>query len=158
MAPFEVLGVDHIDLTVTDLVRSIAFYDKVLVALGFRRLPGDSYVVWSNAQMNIALRPAAPEERGTGFNRYRVGLHHLALKAKSREDVDRFYELLLREGVAVLDPPADYPQYGPQYYAVFFTDPDGMKLELVHFPWGYWRKVQTEGSDVRPRYAPRGDS
>ena len=38
------------------------------------------------------------------------------------------------------------------YYAVFFADPDGMKLELVHYPWGYWRKVQTEGRDPRPRY------
>ena len=106
----------------------------------------------------FALRLAGPEERGADFNRYRVGLHHLALKAKSREDVNRFYEFLLREQLPVIDPPADYPQYGPQYYAVFFTDPDGMKLELVHFPWGYWRKVQTDGNDARPRYAPRTDS
>ena len=55
----------------------------------------------------------------------------------------------------MLDPPAEYPEYGPAYYAVFFTDPDAMKLELVHFPWGYWRRVQSEGHDERPRYAPR---
>ena len=158
MPTFEVLGVDHIDLTVNDLPRSTAFYEKILGVLGFRRLPLDTYVAWGNAQMNIALRPALADERGAVFNRYRVGLHHLALKAKSRDDVDRFYDFLLHEGITVLDPPADYPQYGPQYYAVFFTDPDGMKLELSHFPWGYWRKVQTEGSDARPRYAPRGDS
>ncbi len=41
------------------------------------------------------------------------------------------------------------------YYAVFFVDPDGMKLELVHYPWGYWRAALTEGEDARPRY-PRG--
>jgi catechol 2,3-dioxygenase-like lactoylglutathione lyase family enzyme len=158
MSTFEVLGVDHIDLTVTDQARSIVFYEKVLRALGFRRLPLEHYVAWGNAQVNIAVRPVAPEERGARFNRYRAGLHHLALKAKCRADVDGFYQFLRREGITVLDAPAEYPQYGPQYYAVFFADPDGMKIELVHFPWGYWRKVQSEGSDRRPRYAPRHDS
>ena len=57
--------------------------------------------------------------------------------------------------VPILDAPAEYPQYGPNYYAVFFADPDGMKLELVHFPWGYWRTVQRDGSDARPRYAAK---
>lgn len=151
-ATMEVLGIDHIDLTVNDLERSIRFYEKILGALGFSRVAHESYIAWSNGKMNIAVRVAAPEERGVTFNRYRVGLHHLALRAKDRADVDRFHEFLVREELPVLDAPAAYPQYGPDYYAVFFADPDGLKLELVHFPWGYWRKVQTEGRDERPRY------
>ena len=153
MSTIEVFGVDHVTLTVNDLERSIPFYEKVLGALGFKRLASESYIGWANAHMNIGIHTPAPEENGTAFNRYRVGLHHLALKARSREDVDRFHQFLVSEGITVLDPPAEYPQYGPQYYAVFFADPDGMKLELVHFPWGYWRRVQTEGRDERPRYA-----
>ena len=47
----------------------------------------------------------------------------------------------------VLDAPAEYPEYGEDYYAVFFADPDGMKLELVHYPWGYWKRVLREGAD-----------
>ena len=148
----DVLGLDHVDLTVNDLARSIPFYEKVLGALGFRRVPHAIYVAWANAHQAIVLRPA---ERDAVFDRYRVGLHHFALRVRSREEVDRFHELLLREGITVLDPPAEYPEYGPQYYAVFFADPDGMKLEVVHFPWGYWRKVQSEGRDERPRYAPK---
>jgi hypothetical protein len=54
----------------------------------------------------------------------------------------------------VLDAPAEYPEYGRGYYAVFFADPDGLKLEAVHFLWGYWARVQSEGHDPRPRYAP----
>ncbi len=154
MSPIEALGIDHVDLTVNDMERSIAFYEKVLGALGFRRLAHEGYVAWSNAHMNIAIRPATAEQ-GAAFNRYRVGLHHLALKTKSREDVDRYHLFLVQEGITVLDPPAEYPEYGPRYYAVFFADPDGMKLEVVHFPWGYWRKVQTEGHDERPRYAEK---
>jgi catechol 2,3-dioxygenase-like lactoylglutathione lyase family enzyme len=103
--------------------------------------------------MNIALRAAAAEHRGVAFDRTRVGFHHLALKARNRADVDRCHAFLLREGLTVLDAPAEYPQYGPAYYAVFFADPDGMKLELVHSPWGYWRRVQEDGHDERARDA-----
>ena len=47
--------------------------------------------------------------------------------------VDEFYELLLEIGAEILEPPRSY-DYAPGYYAVFFTDPDGIKLELVHIP------------------------
>jgi glyoxylase I family protein len=51
-----------------------------------------------------------------------------------REDVDRLYQLLLAMGARILDAPADYPDYGAGYHAVFFADPDGLKLEFVHWP------------------------
>lgn len=153
MAEIEVLALDHVDLTVRDLARSTAFYDKLLPALGMRRVAHDEYVAWGNGHMNVGLRAAATEHRDTPFTRARAGLHHLALRARSRSDVDRLHAFLVREGITVLDPPAEYPQYGPGYYAVFFTDPDGLKLEVVHFPWGYWRRVQEDGLDERPRAA-----
>ena len=37
-------------------------------------------------------------------------------------------------GATILDPPAEYPDYGKGYYAVFFADPDGMKLEYAFTP------------------------
>lgn len=151
MAEIGVLALDHVDLTVRDLSRSTLFYGKLLPALGMRRVAHESYVAWGNAHMNVGLREAAAEHRDTPFDRTRAGLHHLALRARSRADVDRLHAFLVREGITVLDPPAEYPQYGPGYYAVFFTDPDGLKLELVHFPWGYWRRVQEDGHDARPR-------
>jgi catechol 2,3-dioxygenase-like lactoylglutathione lyase family enzyme len=153
MAEIDVLAVDHLDLTVNDLERSIAFYDQVLPALGMRRIAHESYVAWGNAHVNIGLRAAATEHRHAPFDRTRAGFHHLALKARSRADVDRMHAFLVRAGLTVLDPPAEYPQYGPDYYALFFADPDGLKLELVHFPWGYWRTVQESGHDERPRAA-----
>jgi catechol 2,3-dioxygenase-like lactoylglutathione lyase family enzyme len=154
MAEADVLAVDHIDLTVNDLARAIVFYERVLPALGMRRVAHESYVAWGNAHLNIGLREASTAQRGARFERTRVGLHHLALKVRSRADVDRFHAFLVRSGLTVLDPPAEYPEYGPGYYAVFFADPDGLKLELVHFPWGYWRRVQESGHDERPRGAP----
>jgi catechol 2,3-dioxygenase-like lactoylglutathione lyase family enzyme len=152
----EVLALDHIDLTASDLDRSVAFYEKVLGALGFSRVAHESYIAWSNGKMNIGLRAAEPELRDARFEKGRPGLHHIALRASARADVDEFHAFLNDEAILVLDPPAEYPQYGRDYYAVFFSDPDGVKLELVHFPWGYWRRVQTEGSDARPRYVAKG--
>jgi glyoxylase I family protein len=152
----EVLGVDHIDLTVTDLGRSLPFYTKLLGALGFRQLVHPHYHGFHNAHLIIGIKEATAEEKATPYTRYRAGLHHLALRAKRKEDVDRFYDWLVAEGVTVLDPPAAYPQYGPHYYAVFFADPDGLKLELVYYPvpWGYWQETQMAGADPRPRSEP----
>ena len=152
----EVLGVEHVDLTVNDLARSTFFYDKVLGALGFRRVPHATYVAWANAHLVIGLRAAVPALPEAAFDRHRVGLHHLALRVRTRDDVDRLHLFLVSEGVRVLDAPAEYGEYGPRYYAVYFADPDGMKLEAVHFPWGYWRRVQSEGRDERPRYGDPG--
>lgn len=149
----DVLGVDHLDLTVTRLARSVAFYEDVLGALGFSRVAHPTYVAWSNGKMTIGLREAGAAHRDVPFDRTRAGLHHVALRVVARADVDRLHEFLRARGCEVLDPPREYPEYGPDYYAVFFADPDGVKLEVVHFPWGYWRRVQTDGRDARPRHA-----
>src|SRR5438876_4277278 len=97
-APMDVLGLDHVDLTVNDLARSIRFFEEVLGALGFRRVPHATYVASANAHLAIGLRPGA---RAAAFDRYRVGLHHLALRVRSRDEVDRFHDLLVtRDGGA----------------------------------------------------------
>ena len=62
-----------------------------------------------------------------------IGFHHYAFELGSRRDVDGLYEVLKQHKINVVDPPADYPDYGEGYYAVFFTDPDGLKLEGMVF-------------------------
>ena len=79
----------------------------------------------------IAIRRA---QRPREHDRYTVGLHHFAWNADSRQDVDRLHDRLKQSGATILDAPAEYPQYGAGYYAVFFADPDGLKLEFVHWP------------------------
>jgi len=125
----------HLDLTVSDLGRSRPFYDLVLGFLGYRCMKStDGVIVWDltlpDGVCGIAIRPA---ERRREHDRYTVGLHHFAWNADSRQDVDRLHERLVAAGVTILDAPAEYPQYGAGYYAVFFADPDGLKLEYVHY-------------------------
>lgn len=131
--------INHLDLTVSDLAVSVPFYDKVLAHLGLERLEptGSGRPVWHAKHedlrlFGIALCEAGPAQRGQRHDRYAPGLHHVAFHAASRDDVDRLHRLLLEMGATILDPPADYPQYGPVYYAVFFADPDALKLEFVY--------------------------
>lgn len=134
MTPKHGSGVDHLDLSVGDFSRSVAFYDAVLTELGFRRVSNDGTVVWRSPDIEIGVRAAETVNVPDGYDRYRVGLHHLAFRAESRAAVDRFHEFLEKSGYLILDAPADYPAYGDGYYAVFFADPDGMKLEVVYRP------------------------
>jgi catechol 2,3-dioxygenase-like lactoylglutathione lyase family enzyme len=123
-------AIHHLDVTVRDLARSTAFYDRVLPRMGFRRTHDvPEGPIWAGAAIEIGLqeaRPAAP-----AHDRYAPGLHHLAFSAPTRAAVDELHRTLVADGVPILDPPAEYPQYAPGYYAVFFADPDGIKLEYV---------------------------
>lgn len=125
----------HLDLTVSDLARSKPFYDLVLGFLGYRCVKDtDDVVVWDltlpDGVCGIAIRPALHPRQ---HDRYTVGLHHFAWSSETRQEVDRLHDTLAAAGVTILDAPAEYPQYGAGYYAVFFADPDGLKLEYVHY-------------------------
>jgi len=124
--------IHHIDLTVSDLAAATAFYEAVLPLMGFRRLPdAPEGPIWTGESVEIGLQAARLQR---GHDRYAPGLHHLAFRAPGRPDVDRTYSQLRALGVRVLDAPAEYPAYGPGYYAVFFADPDGIKLEYAYTP------------------------
>lgn len=123
----------HVDVTVGDFRRSKEFYAAVMPLMGFERLPKEfGAVAWRGATV-LALQPAKPEEKDRPHSRYAPGLHHLAFRAPSRAAVDELHARLVGLGVTILDAPAEYP-YTPGYYAVFFADPDGMKLEYVFSP------------------------
>jgi len=124
--------IHHLDLTVADLAVSTTFYDGVMPMLGFRRMPDSPEgPIWLGDAVELGLQAA---RRLRPHDRYVPGLHHLAFEAPSRPDVDRMYQQLLAMRVHVLDAPAEYPAYGRGYYAVFFADPDGIKLEYAFTP------------------------
>ena len=88
-------------------------------------------VGWGSANGSVTLRPA--KTATLGHDRGQPGLNHLAFTAAHRPDVDRLYGLLKEIGAQILDPPAEYA-YFPGYYAVYFSDPDGVKIEFVYCP------------------------
>jgi glyoxylase I family protein len=110
---------NHVRFTVSDIPRAEAFYDPLLRFMG--------YELAEKSEERLAWR--MPSLAG---NRQWVIMSASSEEGRQKEH-DRFHELLLERDVEVLDPPAEYG-YEPGYYAVFFADPDGLKLELVHVP------------------------
>ena len=129
----------HVDLTVSDLALAKRFYQPVMEFIGYRMTEvteGDlGFASGGDDGTGIMLHPAHPESRDRKHDRYATGLHHLAFRAASRDEVDDLHRVLQRIGAKILDPPAVY--YPPNYYAVFFADPDGLKLEFVFNPGGH---------------------
>ena len=128
-------GVHHVILTVTDLARSRPFYSKLMPRVGY---PAEwDYGVsvgFVGAGGSFWIKPADARFAGDSFCKDRVGLCEVAFRAENRAQVDALARDLPSFGATILDLPREYPEYVPGYYAVFFTDPDGIKLELVHIP------------------------
>ncbi len=128
--------INHLALTVSNVEKAEPFYNAILEFMGYQQVEKNNEFImwWSKDAGAILISAANPDSPNKIHDRYSPGLHHLAFNADSREQVDNLYKLILEIGAIVIDPPAEYNQYAPGYYAVFFADPDSMKLELVHMP------------------------
>jgi catechol 2,3-dioxygenase-like lactoylglutathione lyase family enzyme len=127
-----VVGVDHISIRVGDVEKSKAFYGKLMTFLGFKVL--DEYadaIGWTNGKTRFWIGPADAEGRKRKYRIGDIGLHHYAFELRSRKDVDALQDFLKRDRVKIVDPAGEYYD---DYYAVFFLDPDGIKLEGMK--WG----------------------
>ena len=127
----------HIQVNVRDAAVSLPFYRDFLSYLEFQRVHDDARVAgYSDGRTSIWLIETDGGHTAPGFHRKRTGLNHLAFRVPHREDVDRFAnDFLAPRGLAPLyTTPREFPEYRPGYYAVFFEDPDRLKLEVVHIP------------------------
>ena len=129
-------GVHHVDLVVSSIERSLPFYRELLGPLGWHGIGevegerGETIWYLTGRGTSIGLREAQTDG---AHDRYAVGLHHLAFEASSRSVVDERAEWLRSAGAELESEPQSYT-YMPGYYAVFFFDPDGLKLEILHVP------------------------
>jgi glyoxylase I family protein len=130
-------GVHHIDLVVSSIERSLPFYQGLLGPLGYYQVTevegerGETIWYLGGPGTGVGLREAQTDSGP--YDRYTVGFHHLAFEADSRGQVDERADWLRGQGAELESEPQEYT-YLPGYYAVFFYDPDGLKLEIVHVP------------------------
>jgi catechol 2,3-dioxygenase-like lactoylglutathione lyase family enzyme len=131
------VGLGHVDLVCRDVERSLAFYDAVFGELGLqppyerRGERGETIYYLRFPQPgsgSIGLRQALVEQ---SFELYAPGYHHLAVAVERKVDVDLAYEAAVAAGAEILHPPRLWPVYHPEYYATFFHDPDGFRLEVA---------------------------
>ena len=129
----EVIGIDHIYISVSDLARSEAFYDRVMPILGFRKnafaIGTDSHVQYFNRHFGYVLRPARSK---LVHDPYAPGLHHLCFRVEGVTDVDEAASKLRAVGIDASGPKI-FPEYAHDYHATFFTDPDGLRLEVTNY-------------------------
>ncbi len=123
-----VVGIDHLVLSVGDFARSKEFYGKLLGFLGFKlKYEYEDMTGWSNGKTLFWIAAADAQGKRHKYRKGDIGFHHYAFELSSRKDVDQLGVFLEQNEMTVLDPPGEY--YGDSYYAVYFADPDGMKLE-----------------------------
>ncbi|NNE91168.1 MAG: VOC family protein [Verrucomicrobiales bacterium] len=127
--------IHHLSLPVSDLERSAAFYDSVLLPLGYAQVwiheVDSGYVEAavgyglpeSEDEFAVRLRTEDLDVPGDGF--------HIAFGAPSREAVDEFYQAAIKTGGQDNGGCGNHPEYGPDYYAAFVFDPDGYRIEAV---------------------------
>jgi catechol 2,3-dioxygenase-like lactoylglutathione lyase family enzyme len=132
-----IVGLGHVDLVCADVERSLAFYAAVFGGLGLappHEVPGECgetifYLRFpAMGSGSLGLRQALETQ---AFELYAPGFHHLALAVDRAEDVDAAHAAAVEAGAAVLHAPQRWPRYHRDYYATFFLDPDGFRIEVA---------------------------
>jgi glyoxylase I family protein len=132
-----IVGLGHVDLVCGDLARSLAFYAAVFGPLGLEPpflVEGERgeqihYLRFpTRGSGSLGLRQALEAQ---AFELYAPGLHHVALAVESRDDVATAHANAVVAGATVLHAPRLWPRYHAEYYATFFLDPDGFRLEVA---------------------------
>lgn len=122
----------HIEIYVKDLKISNEFWGWLLSELGYKEYQNwdkgisyilqDTYIVFVQVEDKFLDIP---------YNRCRAGLNHLCFYGENKEFVDEITKKLREKGVKILYEDKHPYAGGPDYYAVYFEDPDRMKVEIV---------------------------
>ena len=127
-------GVAHIQFSVTDMVRSRAFWAPLLELFEMQiLLDTETYFYCIGSRTGIAISPVDPEHAETPFDQRRAGLHHLCLRARERSDIDEIFEFVKGLGAEIVHEPRE-DGFAPGYYSILFEDPDGIRIEVNHVP------------------------
>ncbi len=120
----------HVDLRVADLAAALPFYETLLPALGLTETyHGEEWKVWATTEpLPGTAYVGITESPGHVANENRI-----AFSVADAGEVDRLAEVARTAGATELSGPKPMP-YGPGYYAVFFADPCGNRLEVYVRP------------------------
>jgi catechol 2,3-dioxygenase-like lactoylglutathione lyase family enzyme len=130
----EINGIAHVMLTVSDFKKCQPFYHRILTEMGMTPvIYEDGWLYCVGGRTAIGIMEADEQHRGERFVQTRVGLHHICIRAREREEVDKLYEILLELNAHIVHPPEEGP-WAPGYYSLLFEDPDGIRLEINYVP------------------------
>jgi len=118
-------GIKHIEIAVSDLQKSLIFYDKLFEILDWQKVDKNGYVV---GNIKVYLKQWDFPKGNT------LGTRHICFWADDRAMVDRAGDYVKNAGVKMIRGPLIVTEYSPDYYTVDFYDPDGFMLEVAHTP------------------------
>ena len=126
----------HIQLNVSNKNISYPFYKEMLLLLGYKIYSVEDWGIgMRDPKTNLVIWVAETENkfRKNKFHRKATGINHLAFLVSSKKNVDDFYKNFIKKNniKTLYQTPKAFPEYTPNYYAVFFEDPDRIKLEFV---------------------------
>lgn len=135
--------IDHVHITVEDIDRAERFYDKLLPLLGFDlslkeydTVPENEYriVEYHHNLLSIGIVNQREAYKTEKMSRRKAGaLHHIAFHVDNTAVVDELYEKIKKIPATIIRAPQYYPEYCPDYYALFFKDSEGIEFEFVSF-------------------------
>lgn len=127
---------NHIQINVKDIKISSSFYERLFSRLGYKKFMEEEGIKsWTDGKTTIFLNQCEKKYIKNKFHRKNIGLNHIAFTANSKGEVDKIHEFLKRNNITILyGGPKEYPKYCLGYYAVYFEDPDRIKLEVVYIP------------------------
>lgn len=123
----QVVGVDHLVISVSNFEESQKFYGRLLKFLGFKIL--DQYpdmMGWTNGITRLWISQAEVKKKKHKYHFGDIGFHHYAFRLGAKREVDALQKYLEKAGAKIVDPAGEYYK---KYYAVYFEDPDGLELE-----------------------------
>ena len=143
-----VVGIDHLSIRVGDFEKSNQFYSRLFSFLGFDISDEyDDAIGWTNGKTRFWISPADAQGRRRKYRIGDVGFHHYAFQLRNRKDVDELQTFLVEQlGATIVDPAAEYYD---DYYAVFFLDPDGLKLEGMKYGERHARAARRKAASRR---------
>lgn len=129
-------SIAHIQLNVSHQ-KSFEFYKEMLRLFGYKIWHEDKETLgMGNGTTDFWLEVTVKDHKAVGYHRKRTGLNHVAFRVNKKKDVDDFIKKFLRPRKIkpLYGSPRLWPEYTEGYYAVYFEDPDRIKLEVLYSP------------------------
>ena len=149
-----VTGIDHLVLSVGNFKASKAFYGPLMAFLGFQiEAEYEGMMGWHNDKTLFWIAEADAQGKKRKYRKGDIGFHHYAFRLRSRKDVDALQAFLEAQGATIVDPAGEYDD---DYYAVYFLDPDGMKLEGMRYGERHTQAARKRAARQRPPAKKKG--